>query len=319
MAPRLEVEPELAAERHVVRRRRKPVFSTILALLMMVFAGGLWMGYHLLSRRAGEVPLIRADDQPIKTAPEKPGGMQVPGQNMYILNKEGQNDTHVEQLLPPPEAPLPRPTPQNAAAGATPTAVTAPSATAQPNAPAPAQASAQPNPAPPAPANLPPPAQPNGPANAPVTAAAPPAVVVPPHPVVPPTPTPPPAQTAVAVPPHPVAPPLPAPAPRPPPVHAAPAHPEVARLPPSKAGGGDYRIQVGAVRSVAAAQEEWNRLKRAQPDLLGSLHADAVRLDLGDRGIFYRIQVGPVADAAAGDRLCRELKRRNVGCLLVRK
>ena len=316
MAPRLEVEPELAAERHVVRRRRKPVFSTILALLMVVFAGGLWMGYHFLSRRAGEVPLIRADEQPIKTAPVKPGGMQVPGQNMYILNKEGQNDTHVEQLLPPPEAPLPRPTPQSATANATPaTGATAPSA------PAPAQANAQPNAGAPAPtsspANLSPPAQTNSQPPAPVTAAAPPAVVVAPHPVVPPPPVP--AQTAVVVPPHPVAPPLPAPAPpRPPPVHATPARPEVARLPPSKASG-DYRIQVGAVRSIAAAQAEWSRLKRAQPDLLGSLHADAVRLDLGARGIFYRIQVGPVDDAAAGDRMCKELKHRNVGCLLVRK
>ena len=313
MAPRLEVEPELAAEGRV-RRRRKSVFSTILALLMVVFAGGLWMGYHFLSRRAGEVPLIRADEQPIKTAPEQPGGMQVPGQNMYILNKEGQNDTHVEQLLPPPEAPLPRPTPQSATANAAPaTGATAPSVTA----PAPGQANAQPNAAVP-----PPPAQPNSPASAPVTAAAPPAVVVPPHPVVPPTPAPPPpaapAQTAVAVPPHPVAPPLPPSPPRP--AHAAPARPETARLPPTtNKAGGDYRIQVGAVRSVAAAQQEWNRLKRAQPDLLGSLHADAVRLDLGERGIFYRIQVGPIADAAAGDRLCRELKRRNVGCLLVRK
>jgi hypothetical protein len=42
------------------------------------------------------------------------------------------------------------------------------------------------------------------------------------------------------------------------------------------------------------------------------------RVDLGDRGIFYRIQAGPVADAAAAERTCNELKRRGVGCLLVK-
>jgi hypothetical protein len=38
-----------------------------------------------------------------------------------------------------------------------------------------------------------------------------------------------------------------------------------------------------------------------------------VRADLGDRGVFYRLLTAPVAEA---DRICNELKRRNVGCLI---
>ena len=43
-----------------------------------------------------------------------------------------------------------------------------------------------------------------------------------------------------------------------------------------------------------------------------------LRVDLGDRGIYYRIQAGPLADAAA-QSACAELKRRKVACLLVKR
>ena len=69
------------------------------------------------------------------------------------------------------------------------------------------------------------------------------------------------------------------------------------------------------MRSEEAAVQEWNRIKRANSDLLGSLAATPVRADLGDKGVFYRLQTGVVADA---DRVCRELNRRNVGCIIVR-
>lgn len=81
------------------------------------------------------------------------------------------------------------------------------------------------------------------------------------------------------------------------------------------AQGGGARIQLGAVRSEEAAQHEWERIRRANPDLLGSLSATPVRADLGEKGVYYRIQTGPIADA---DRICGELKRRNVGCIIAR-
>jgi SPOR domain len=83
----------------------------------------------------------------------------------------------------------------------------------------------------------------------------------------------------------------------------------------SQAKTGAARIQLGSVRSEAAARQEWDRLKRTNADLLGSLSAVPVRADLGEKGIFYRILTGPIADA---DRVCRELNHRNVGCILAR-
>ena len=78
------------------------------------------------------------------------------------------------------------------------------------------------------------------------------------------------------------------------------------------------QVQLASVRSPEAAREEWDRLKRENPDLLGKLTAIPVRADLGDKGVYYRIQAGPFADAAAAERICGELKRRNIGCILAR-
>ena len=78
------------------------------------------------------------------------------------------------------------------------------------------------------------------------------------------------------------------------------------------------RVQLGALRSEAAARHEWQRIRRKNLDLLGKLPVTTSRADLGARGVFYRIMAGPIADAAAAERLCGELKQRSVGCLIAR-
>ncbi len=139
-----------------------------------------------------------------------------------------------------------------------------------------------------------------------------------------PAPPPPAAAVAPALPSAPVpspqaavrtpAPPAAATTPAPPPAPAAPA---AASAAPAAAGPG-WRLQLGAVRSEAAAKAEWQRLKAAQPDLLGKLGLTTQRVDLGAKGTFYRIQAGPIADGAAAAQSCATLKSRHVGCLLVK-
>jgi hypothetical protein len=107
----------------------------------------------------------------------------------------------------------------------------------------------------------------------------------------------------------------------PPPPAALPAAPAPKpATPPAAAAGraGGYRLQIGAVRSEAAAQQEWDRLKKTQKDLLGGMGAGYSKADLGEKGVFYRILAGPIDDPAAAERICGELKKRSVGCLLVR-
>lgn len=227
------------------RPRSRGLIITAAALsLIAMFAGGLWFAYHQGLRHASvgaaDVPLIRADDRPTKVKPEKPGGMEVPDRDKLIYT---QKRAAVEHLLPPPEKPMPRPTPPSAHPPRAESAQALAAATAAPATPAVPQPAAKPvaknNPAP---------------AKGPTAEAAP-------------------------------------------------------------AQGRGARLQLGSVRSEQAAQHEWDRLRRANPDLLGSLTASPVRTDLGERGVYYGIQTGPIADA---ERICGELKQRNVTCLITR-
>jgi hypothetical protein len=98
---------------------------------------------------------------------------------------------------------------------------------------------------------------------------------------------------------------------------AAAPKPPSPRVTPVSTGGG-ARIQLGSVRSEELARREWERIKRKNPDLLGGLSAVPVRADLGDRGVYYRIQTGPVGDPAKAERICAELKQRDLGCIIAR-
>src|SRR5260370_21807263 len=96
----------------------------------------------------------------------------------------------------------------------------------------------------------------------------------------------------------------------PPPAKAA---APVKQTPPAPAApAGPVQIRLGSLRSPDAARDEWAKLKRENPDLLGKLTAVAVRTDLGDKSLYYRIQAGSVGEAAAAGTLCAESERRSL-------
>jgi hypothetical protein len=100
-----------AVRRQVLPRRRLLAVAAAL-LVMLVFAGGLWLAYvagtrHAAGGAASEVPLIRADPRPMMVRPSEPGGLKIPDRNMLIYDPGKQM---VEHLLPPPEQPMARPT-----------------------------------------------------------------------------------------------------------------------------------------------------------------------------------------------------------------
>jgi cell division septation protein DedD len=256
-------------------------FAVGFATVALTVFGGL-IGYTYFSRTGGgdgPVPVIKADTRPMKIAPEKPGGMDVPHQDKEIYARIDRNappgkGAAVERLLPPPESPLPRPRPPEPAPLA-PEIPAAPALEPPPNAVEVTQ---------------PPPPAPPRPAPAPTKQAAP-----------APAPAPAPQQQAAA-------PRAAAPAPQPQPApSAAPA-----------AGGARYRIQLAALRTSEDATREWEKMRRAHMDVLGPLTLSVVRADLGDRGTFYRIQAGPVSDESAARDLCRRLAEKKLGCIVVR-
>jgi hypothetical protein len=121
----------------------------------------------------GQIPLVRADPAPFRSRPENPGGVAIPHQNFEVYDRLGQPSApqagpggrQVERLLPPPEAPLPRP----------PAAPPAPAASAPPAPPAVPAAPPAPSPSPAAP----PAAEAGSPAPSSPPAAAQPAVPAP--------------------------------------------------------------------------------------------------------------------------------------------
>ncbi|MFA5591700.1 MAG: SPOR domain-containing protein [Micavibrio sp.] len=79
---------------------------------------------------------------------------------------------------------------------------------------------------------------------------------------------------------------------------------------------GGYYIQLASVRSTAGVEGEWKKLQ-AKYGSLGALRYRTQQANLGDKGIFHRIQAGPVSKDDA-TRICNEIKKTTPGgCLVV--
>ena len=127
--------------------RRRLLVAAAASFVLGVFAIIVYYAYEE-GRRAGTegvAPLIKAEQQPYKVKPDEPGGTDVPGQDKLIYNEvspksAGEGGTPVERLMPPAEAPLPKPTDNQASAGgSTPAAPGAATTPAEPSASQPQQ------------------------------------------------------------------------------------------------------------------------------------------------------------------------------------
>lgn len=265
----------------------------VVVALGLALLGGLG-GYVWVTWPGGEsvqeVPLIRADEGPIKKRPAEPGGMAIPNQDklVYEALSEYGREEKVEVLLPPPEEPLPAPT------SAVPRPV-APAEPAEQPAAQPAEAEA-------------PPATPETPVTPEPTTEI--ATAEPGPEATPPAPEPP-AKAATAT---------PAPAsPKPAQAATVAAVPPAAASPAPPAAAKAFMVQLGAYRKAPAADTGWRRLLKANRDLLGELKPKVVRADLGaGKGVFFRLRAGPLGDEAAARALCARLKVRRQGCFIVR-
>ncbi len=81
---------------------------------------------------------------------------------------------------------------------------------------------------------------------------------------------------------------------------------------------GGFRVQLVALRSEAAARTAWSGYLKKHADLFGMLKPTFARADIKGKGTFFRLQAGPLADAGAARVLCEKVKKRKMGCLVVR-
>lgn len=83
---------------------------------------------------------------------------------------------------------------------------------------------------------------------------------------------------------------------------------------------GVYRIQIASLRSETAIRKKWLLLRAKHKDLLGNLKLTIERAALGGgQGIFYRMQASPLASRREAAALCAKVKKRKLGCFVVRR
>jgi len=92
------------------RRRSMRILAVIVSFGFFAFI--IWFSYQQGHQDGSDStpPLIKADVNPTRVRPDKPGGMEIPDQDKLIYNRvdpSAQAPT-VERLLSPPETPLPR-------------------------------------------------------------------------------------------------------------------------------------------------------------------------------------------------------------------
>jgi hypothetical protein len=95
---------------------------------------------------------------------------------------------------------------------------------------------------------------------------------------------------------------------------AVPAAP--ARAAPAASSGGGYAVQVSAQRSEAEAQAAFRNMQAKYPSQLGSREPLIRRVDLGEKGIYFRAMVGPFASGNEATQVCSSLKSAGGQCIV---
>ena len=100
-------------------------------------------------------------------------------------------------------------------------------------------------------------------------------------------------------------------------VAAVPEQPAPAATPPAPvaAGPATHGVQVVAVASELEAATEWVRFQDSFPDLLGERRLEVRRVDLGDRGVWFRV-LAASPNRRDADTLCAALRARGSDCIV---
>lgn len=101
--------------------------------------------------------------------------------------------------------------------------------------------------------------------------------------------------------------------------------PEAGPVPATQAGrarfefvsGGEYLVQIAALRSESAAETAWKRVTSSAPELYYGATKVIQRADLGSEGVFYRLRAGAFADRSEASAFCDAIKEAGANCIVV--
>ncbi len=302
------------------RARLLPMWILIAAVVVVGVAWALSDRYLGESETAEtDVPLVTAEETPVKVRPKEPGGVEVPDRDKYVYKSLTEEEPDVEQLLPPPEEPMElsaasvdkgMDAPTEAAAVAAETVEVSKSTSEADIQVAPDTSPdkvtfADPETLVSESKNILPNARSEE--AEPVSEAA--------------------ASTArgetVAALAQQADEPEPGTVSEPEPEFAPKLElefetvPEPVKIAALSADTPGVLLQIGATQQEDRAAGEITRLVKKHPEILGGLGSIVVRIDLGEKGVWYRMRVGPFASRAEAEVICGELKVVNVGCFVV--
>lgn len=95
--------------------RRGPILLLAAAVVLVLFLGVVWSAYNLGVRERNTAPILTADSQPWRVAPEDPGGVEIPGQDIEAYRLRERERERVETaeidpaVRPGPEEPVSAP------------------------------------------------------------------------------------------------------------------------------------------------------------------------------------------------------------------
>lgn len=100
------------------------------------------------------------------------------------------------------------------------------------------------------------------------------------------------------------------------------AAPELEKVAPAAgkaapAAGANRFIQLGALKSKAAAESSWKKLQQAHPDQLGALTSSVKEAKVAGKGTLYRLRGGPVTESEAKS-ICDALKATKTDCIVTK-
>ncbi len=78
-----------------------------------------------------------------------------------------------------------------------------------------------------------------------------------------------------------------------------------------------YAVHLASAKARENAVAAWEGLKRHYPDLLAGKRLTLTKVNLGDRGVFFRVLAFPFQDAEGADSVCQAMQRHEQFCAVV--
>lgn len=86
---------------------------------------------------------------------------------------------------------------------------------------------------------------------------------------------------------------------------------------PVHTGGGSVALQIGAYKSEDEASAAWKSFAHKHA-MASAYQSEVKKVDLGDKGVWYRLRLGSFADKTAAVAFCDKLKADGGNCFLAR-